>query len=395
MDQQVKNVEVEGRTANGSSATATATARSLGLAHWLKRHIVFVVTVLIPTLLAIVYYSAVASDVYTSESRFLVRSPQKPAQSGLLGEFLQGTGISRSQDDTYTVRDFILSRDALKELDEKLAIRKAYSSGGIDPLKRFGGVDWDRSFEAFFKYYGKQVTVEYDPVSSISILSVRAFTAQDAQRINELLLEMGERLVNSLNDRSRHDLVQFAQEEVNAAEKQARDASIALLEFRSKQSVFEPDKQAAIQLEGVAKLQEELVTTEAEVAQLKKLSPSNPQIIGLESRAETLRKAITNEASKVTGGHESLSVHASTFERLAVGSGFADKELGVALAALESARSEAARKQLYLDRLVQPNLPDKAMEPRRVRSILTAFILGLIAWGAGSLILASVREHAD
>jgi capsular polysaccharide transport system permease protein len=73
----------------------------------------------------------------------------------------------------------------------------------------------------------------------------------------------------------------------------------------------------------------------------------------------------------------------------------ADKQLGIALAALETDRSEAARKQLYLERLVQPNLPDKALEPRRVRSILTVFLLGLIVWGAVSLVLASVREHAD
>ena len=207
MDQQVKDVEVEGHAAHDRTADASGTGKSGGIAAWVKRHIVFALTVLLPTLLAIVYYGAFASDVYTSESRFLVRSPQKPAQSGLLGEFLQGSGISRSQDDTYTVRDFILSRDALNELDKKLAIRKSYSSSGIDRLKRFGGVDWDRSFEAFFKYYSKDVvTVDYDPESSISVLSVRAFTAQDAQRINEMLLEMSERLVNGLNERSQHDL---------------------------------------------------------------------------------------------------------------------------------------------------------------------------------------------
>jgi capsular polysaccharide transport system permease protein len=365
------------------------------MGHWLKRHIVFVVTVLVPTLLAIVYFGLIASDVYTSESRFLVRSPQKPAQTGFLGEFLQGTGITRSQDDTYTVRDFILSRDALKELDDKLSIRKAYSNPRADRLKRFSGLDWDKSFEAFYRYYGKQVTVEYDPVSSISILTVHAFTAEDAQKINQMLLEMSERLVNSLNDRSRHDLVHFAQEEVKAAADQARDASVALLDFRSKQAVFEPDKQAAIQLEGVAKLQEELITTEADLAQLRKLSPNNPQIIGLNSRTETLRTAITAEASKVTGGSGSLSVHASAFERLAVDSQFADRQLGIALATLESARNEAVRKQLYLDRLVQPNLPDKAMAPRRIRSMFTVLLLGLVAWGAASLVVASIREHAE
>jgi capsular polysaccharide transport system permease protein len=65
------------------------------------------------------------------------------------------------------------------------------------------------------------------------------------------------------------------------------------------------------------------------------------------------------------------------------------------LAELQSARSDAVRQQLYLERLVQPGLPDKAMEPRRIRSIFTVLAIGLIAWGVVSLILASVREHAD
>jgi len=362
---------------------------------WLRRNTVLVLTVLGPTVLTSIYYGLTASDVYISESRFVVRSPQQHTQIGVVGELLQNTGISRSQDDTYSVHDFILSRDALRELDDKLNVRKAFSDDRIDLFRRFPGLDWDHSFEAFYRYYGKQVEVQYDPASSISILTVRAFTAHDAQNINQLLLDMSERLINSLNDRSRHDLIHFAEDEVTVAATHARDASLAMLTFRSTHSIYEPDKQAAIQLEGVAKLQEELVTTEAQLAQVKRLSPSNPQISGLNSRADTLRNAIVAEASKVTDGNGSLSARASTFERLALESEFADKELGIALETLETARNEAARKQLYLDRLAQPSLPDKAMEPRRIRSVLTVFLLGLIAWGVVSLVLASIREHAD
>jgi capsular polysaccharide transport system permease protein len=366
-----------------------------GLTAWLKQHLIFVLTVLLPTLGAVIYYGLIASDVYTSESRFIVRSPQKPAQAGFLGEFLQGSGISRSQDDTYSVRDFILSRDALKELDAKLGLHDAYTSSHVDPFARFSTLDRDRSFEAFYRYYRKHVGVEFDPVSSISVLTVQAFTADDAYRINTLLLDMSERLVNSLNERSRNDLIRFAEHEVDVAAAKSRDASFALLEFRSKQAVFEPDKQATIQLQGVAKLREEVISTEAELAQLKELSPDNPQIAGLESRAETLRRAIASEASKVTSADGSLSSRAPAFERLALESTVADKQLGMALAALETARSEAARQQLYLERLVQPNRPDKAMEPRRVRSAFTVFLMGLIAWGVVSLVLASIREHAE
>jgi capsular polysaccharide transport system permease protein len=65
------------------------------------------------------------------------------------------------------------------------------------------------------------------------------------------------------------------------------------------------------------------------------------------------------------------------------------------MASLDSARNDAVRQQLYLERLVQPNMPDSAIEPRRIRSIFTTFVLGLVAWGIGSLVLASIREHGD
>jgi capsular polysaccharide transport system permease protein len=378
-----------------SARDATSQTRFTALKSWLNRHLIFTLAVVVPTLCAIVYYALIASDIYTSESRFLVRSPQKPVQTGLLGDFLQSSGITHSQDDTYSVRDFILSRDAVKDLDQKLGIRRLYMSDRADLLARFPAIDRDDSFEAFLKYYRKHVTVDYDPVTSISVLTVRGPTADDAYRINAALLEMSEQLVNGLNERSRRDLIRFAENEVKIAADKARDASLAMLNFRRQESVFEPNKQAAIQLEGVAKLEAELVSTEAELAQLKKLSPNNPQIVGLESRAETLRGAITTEAAKVTSAKGSLSARAPAFERLALDSTFADKQLGAALAELQAARSEAARQQLYLERLVQPSLPDRAMEPRRIRTICTVFLLSLILWGVVSLVLASIREHAD
>jgi capsular polysaccharide transport system permease protein len=365
------------------------------MAHWLKKNIVLLLTVIVPTCAAILYYGLIASDVYISESRFLVRSPQHPMQGGFVGQLLQGSGITRSQDDTYSVHDYILSRDALHELDAKLGVRNAFTSKKVDLINRFPGLSWDDSFEEFYRYYGKHVGIDYDPVSSISKLTVRAFTPQDAQRIDDLLLQMSESLVNTLNERSRQDLIRYAADEVKIATDKAAAAADALFAYRSKHAVFEPDKQAAIQLESVAKIQEELISTEAQLAQVQKLSPNNPQIAGLESRADTLRHAIGTEAAKVTSANGSFSARAPDFERLTLETVFADKQLGVALADLESARSEALRQQLYLERLVQPNLPDKAMEPRRIRSVFTVFLIGLIACGVVTLVVAAIREHAD
>ena len=363
---------------------------------WIKRNVVLVATVIVPTLGAIIYFGLIASDVYISESRFLVRSPQQKMEgAGLFGDLLQGTALSRAQDDTYSVHDFMLSRDALRALDAKLGVRNAFASKRVDPFNRFPFFFLDNSFEELYLYFGRHIDVEYDSSSSISTLTVRAYSATDAQTINDGLLLLSEGLINSLNVRSRQDLVRFADADVKVAADKAAAAAAALFAYRSKNEVYEPDKQAEIQLESVAKIQEDLVATEAELAQLRKISPTNPQISGLESRAETLRHAIGSEAGKVTSANGSFSARAQTFERLTVDSEFADKQLGTALADLETARSEALRKELYLERLVQPSLPDKAMEPRRIRSIFTVFLVGLMLWGVASLVIAAIREHAD
>jgi capsular polysaccharide transport system permease protein len=355
---------------------------------------IFMFTVFLPTLLAAVYYGAIASDVYISESRFLVKNPQRAAQTGL-GALLQGTGFSRSQDDTYSVHDYLVSRDALRELDEKLGLRKVYSAPGIDVVNRFPGLEGDQSFESLFRYFQKHVTIEYDSVSSISVLRVRAYAADEAAKINDMLLRMSERLVNNLNTRSRQDLIEVAREEVRVAEDRAKTAALALSSYRADRGVFDPDRQGALQLQGVARLQEELLATEGQLAQIRQVAPNNSQIPVLTSRIEVLRRSAESETAKVLGKGTSLTSKSPAFDRLVLERTFADRQLAAAMAALDVARSEAQRKQLYLERLVQPNQPDKALEPRRVRAVFTVFMVGLLLWGVVSLVVSSVKEHTE
>jgi capsular polysaccharide transport system permease protein len=145
----------------------------------------------------------------------------------------------------------------------------------------------------------------------------------------------------------------------------------------------------------VLKLREELMVAENQLAQVRQVSPDNPQIPSLESRVKAIEKAIADENARVLGRAGGLVSKSPAFDRLVLDKAFADRQLAAALTALDQARAEAQRKQLYLERLVQPHLPDNAVEPRRVRSIVTVFVLGLVAWGVLSLVVASVREHTD
>nr|WP_187427600.1 hypothetical protein [Comamonas sp. Z1] len=365
------------------------------LKHRLSRiNRLFLLTVAAPTVVATVYFGLMASDVYVSESRIVVRSPEKQVATGL-GALLKGAGFSRAQDDSYTVRDYVLSRDALKEIDDALAVGKAFSSTSVDRVSRFGGLDFDTSFEALHRYFQKKVDVQQDSASSITTLTVRAYAAQDAQNINQKLLELSEGLVNRLNERGRQDLIRSAAVEVAEAEKKSKAAALALSEYRNAKGVVDPERQATVQLQQVAKLQDELIITKTQLAQLRTFTPQNPQIPALEKRASTLQAEMEVENIKVAGGERSLANKAAEFQRLALEREFADKQLATALASLEQARNEAQRKQVYIERIAQPSLPDIALEPRRLRSILATFVLGLVAWGVLSMLLAGVREHQD
>ena len=354
----------------------------------------FMLVVALPTLLSIAYFGFIASDIFVSESRFVMRSPQKPAVTGL-GAMLQSAGFTRAQDDTYTVHDYMLSRDALGELERAFSLRESFATENVDRLNRFGGLDGDTSFEALHKYYGRRVTVEPDALSSISTLSVSAFTAEDSYRINERLLQLSEELVNQLNERGRQDLIRFAIAEVANAEAKARAATLAVSAFRSDKAVFDPDRQSALQLQLVSKLQDELISTKLHIAQVRSLTPDNPLLPTLKNRLNSLQASIASETAKVAGGEKSLSSQSADYERLALENAFAEKQLAAALASLEQARNEALRKQLYLERIVQPSKPDAAVEPRRLRGVLATLVLSLVAWGILTMLVAGIREHRD
>lgn len=354
----------------------------------------FLLTVVAPTIISTVYFGLITSDVYISESRFVVRSPQRQTSAGL-GALLQGAGFSRSQDDSYSVHDFMLSRDALRKLNDKLALDKSFGSHDVDLFSRFAALGMDHNFEALHRYYQKRVAIETDSASAISVLRVSAYNAEDAYRINAMLLDMGENLINQLNERGRQDMIRFATSEVDAAEKKAKAAALALSGYRNDKVVFDPERQSAIQLQLVSKLQDELIATKTQLDQVRSFTPDNPQIPALQKRAATVQAEMDAQMAKVAGSGTSLTNKAADYERLALDRTFAEKQLGIALASLEQASNDAQRKQLYLERIVQPNKPDVAVEPRRLRAILTTLILGLIAWGILNILLAGVREHKD
>ncbi|NDA47669.1 MAG: hypothetical protein EBY21_10460, partial [Alphaproteobacteria bacterium] len=85
----------------------------------------------LPGLLSILYFGFLATDRYVSEAKFIVKTASKSADAGGLGSFLKFagsmSGMSRSQDDNYSVQEYIKSRAAVAELSKKIPVREIYN----------------------------------------------------------------------------------------------------------------------------------------------------------------------------------------------------------------------------------------------------------------------------
>jgi capsular polysaccharide transport system permease protein len=354
----------------------------------------FLVTVALPALGAGVYYGVLASDVYISESKFVVRSPDKPAVGGV-GILLKTAGFSNASDELHATHEFIRSRDALTGLNKGNYFQSTFSSDDISIFDRFGTFNFKPSFEDLYSYFQKKVNVRYDSTSSITTLTVRAYAPGDAQKINQELLAMAEQTVNRLNQRGRQDLINTALAEVNQAKSDAGIAAARLARYRNRSGIVDPAKQAEVQLQMVSKLQDELIANRTQLAELRNYAPSNPQVPALRARIESLQQQVSQEVGKVVGGQGSLAGEIEQYQALVLEDQFASKRLAASMAALQEAEAEARRKHAYVERIAHPSRPDEALEPYRWRGILAALVLGCVAWGIVALLFAGVREHRD
>ncbi|HEX7852819.1 MAG TPA: Wzz/FepE/Etk N-terminal domain-containing protein [Sphingobium sp.] len=376
-------------------AEAETTARRPTIAARLKKRRWFLIAVVAPTLLAALYYAFIASDVYISESRFVIKSAnQKQTQMSTLANLVQTTGLSAGQEQANEVLTFVRSRDALGALEKNANIRSKFSSPQADFFSRFPKPFSEDSFESLFKFYGKMVDARLDSESGTAIIKVEAFTPRDAYEINRQLLDLSEALVNRLNARAQTKAIAEAERQVALATTRAKQARVDLSRYRNAQAIIDPNKQAVGVLEIANVMVTQRAALQAQLDQMQRLAPGNPSIPALQSRIAALSAQIASQDSRVVGTGTGIASKMGGYENLLVEQEFATESLNAASAALVQARAEAQKQQFYLERVVDPNVPDLALLPKRLINTIivaaAALCLYFIAW----MFMVGILEHA-
>ena len=368
---------------------------------WLRKAIGFVkqkpwfaITVVMPTLLATLYYGVIASDLYVAETHFVIRSAAQPQGAASLGTFLQSVGISRSTDDTFSVHDFIMSRNIVSDLAAKQSLKTILTRPEGDFIHRYPPAWGRNTFEQLFRSYKNLITVEYDTSTGISTLEVRAFRPEDAHNLAKGILLRSEDLINRMNNRARADAISAAQFDVNRAENRLARAQEAITKYRIFTRDLDPKATAITSYTLLGQLLLQQANSKAQLAQIKSMSPNSPQIPSLNNTVNAIKTQIDKVNGDLTTSKYSTTEHLSNYEKLLLEQEFGTKALASASISLETARQTANRQQLYLEEIVAPKVPDYPIYPRRILNTLLVLMVSLLIYGIGWLVSASVREHS-
>lgn len=362
---------------------------------WIKGRRWFLGIVVLPSLLVALYLFAYASDQYESEAHFLVRSPNATftPSTGVSAALSLVTGGGAGQNEAMSVADYLTSHDAVDTLRKTDHLVERFHRPGVDILSRLWSAD--PSPERLLHYYQKQVHVKYNTETGITVVTVRSFTPQDSYDIARRLIQIGEQRVNMLNDRSFNDAIANSRRQLNEAENALAVSDAQMTAFRRNRGDIDPQASGQAQLGVVSTLTGQLAAARAQLNAMHGLiSTSSPQYQALAAHVQALQAQVNAQAGRLAGGSGAIANDISGYQALQLRREFLAKRYEAAAASLEKARQDALQQQLYLVRVVEANLPVKALYPERWRILTTVVITLLLVYSIGWLIVAGVREHA-
>lgn len=353
----------------------------------------FLATVVLPTLLATGYYYGIATDRYVSEAKFMVRGVTGRHIGGLAALF-RTFGIARAEDDAFAVHSYMMSLDATQALESQLGLKAMFSRPRIDVLSRYPRPWRSDSAESLFDFYQDRISLTYSPAQGISTLRVDAWAPDDAQQIAAALLQLSEALINRMNKRANTDSLANAESERDRAEKLVLTTQNEITLFRNRELLLDPSLASLKTLDLIGRLSVELAQTRTALAETTASSPASPALQGLQVRIRALQDQIASERGNIVGTDTALAEKISEYERLVLRREFAERNLAAASSAVENARQEARRQQIYIETIVAPARADEPTQPRRLRSIASVFVLGFALYSMLWLVISGAREHS-
>ncbi|WP_245259377.1 hypothetical protein [Methylobacterium sp. 77] len=375
---------------------------------WGTTLISFAVVVLLPLCLLGLYFLFMATPQYFAEFRFSV-TEVTPSSGALGGGSSGGTAaaavasamgghggaVTGGTAQNFVVVDYLKSRQVLDELAQTVNVREIYSRPEIDWPSRF---DKNSSTEQLLRHWNKMIWTNFDPLTGLASVEIKAFRPDDALTIANQLVTLSETLVNKIAKRAEEDAVKFAEQEVVRAKASLDKTRAAMADFREKEGVIDPIPSVVTgntQLIGTLRGSVSQLEADYDTIRRQNLSETAPSVLALKSRVQAAREQLASVEREVSGSRSGRNVLAGVvarFEALDMDRQYAQAILLTSLQSLDRARASAAAQHLYLTPYVRPALPESAGGPRVFLWMILAALLLSIVWFVGLLSLRSIQN---
>ncbi|WP_169567952.1 hypothetical protein [Sneathiella limimaris] len=351
----------------------------------------YALLVLVPSTFAFVYYYFVASDIYVSEMRLVVKSTESSHSPSALGGIMGALGRGAGSQDLNMVAEYVHSNDLLEKLSHSVPIRTIYSNSNIDSYAR---LPTDASQEDLKKYFEDFVIVSDDGTGTLEV-QVKAFTPEEATLIAMEITRLSEEMVDQVSDRAKHDSIKFAEKELEKAKNKYLESAKRLADFRSSSQFVDPNVNAAAIMAQVSKLEAQIAQARTEMAEMRSyLADTSPQIVAIKSKIAALEVEKQRELKRLGNSSASdMSAQLEAFEELQLLVEVNKKVYEDTLITLDAVRNEASRQSVYLVPFVPPSFPEEPTEPIRWKEVLSIFIGLSIIYGLCLLIISAIHEH--
>ncbi|WPJ99480.1 ABC transporter permease [Pseudomonas putida] len=352
--------------------------------------------VVLPMVLAAVYYSVFAVDRYVSTAQVVVRQDgnNQGAQVPGLATLLTGTNPA-SREETLYLREYITSMDMMLLLEQKVQWIEAYAAQRSDI---FFWLDNDAPREDLLKYYQRLVSAHYDETTGLLRVEVQAFTPELSEKMLRTILQASEHFVNEVSHNIAREQMKFAQSELETARVNYTKRKTQLLNFQNDNKVLDGGNTAQNRATIIAELESQYTKEQAVLTEMTfKLRGDAPQVRQQKQKVEAITQQLVKEKRLLVSSPQGsqLNVVASRFQQLTLDAGIAEETYKSAVAALDNARIEASKKIRTLVTVVSPNTPQLALYPERLYNLATILLGLLMLYGITRFILASIEDHRD
>jgi capsular polysaccharide transport system permease protein len=248
----------------------------------------------LPSLACALYLYVFAADRYQSEAVITVKqSGDQPVGLAGLASIFQVSGAS-AHGDLLLLQTHILSMDMLNEVDARLGLRKAWSAPRLDVLLRLSE---SASTDDFLEYWRDRVEARYDDATGLLTLRTQGFTPEQAQQVNQAIVQASETFINHISQRLAREQMGFAAQELVTAADKFRQAKTKMLAFQERHRMLDPAAQAQATTALTLELQSRLTKLEADLrAAQSYMDEHSYQVKAMRLQAEALREQMAVEA---------------------------------------------------------------------------------------------------